>query len=237
MKASHALIGTYLLIGVLTGIYNYNNGPSQYDSLAFNIGGGLVWPVKLFKEDPEIDGDSEQSFASSLVKIVSAYPTNRAQILLNNSLGLIGLEKYVDSRPNLSQQEIKALMNNESVTPDFLKWALKDKEGITFLRDEIDGYDLNDIIEAGQDSYEEVQDMMEDRPEKLSEAKPTPDALQAAFEEAMSAPVRLPSGATAGGEPCYEARLAAFRAEMGEEPPVSYDMINEWRGECQLPPE
>ncbi|MWL88593.1 hypothetical protein GA566_14290 [Cupriavidus sp. SW-Y-13] len=37
------------------------------------------------------------------------------------------------------------------------------------------------------------------------------------------------------GEACYDAKLKDFRNGMGEEAPVSNDMINEWRGQCSLP--
>jgi len=41
------LIG-YLLIGLCFGIYAANWGDLAYKGLAYNLGGGLVWPVMLF---------------------------------------------------------------------------------------------------------------------------------------------------------------------------------------------
>jgi hypothetical protein len=35
---------------------------------------------------------------------------------------------------------------------------------------------------------------------------------------------------------CYDTKLKDFRSGIGKEAPVSNDMINEWRGECGLPP-
>ncbi|WP_426825289.1 hypothetical protein [Ralstonia pseudosolanacearum] len=37
------------------------------------------------------------------------------------------------------------------------------------------------------------------------------------------------------GQACYDARLKDFRNGMGEEAPVSNDMMNEWRSQCGLP--
>lgn len=37
------------------------------------------------------------------------------------------------------------------------------------------------------------------------------------------------------GQACYDAKLKDFRNSMGEEAPVSNDMMNEWRNQCGLP--
>lgn len=39
------------------------------------------------------------------------------------------------------------------------------------------------------------------------------------------------------GDACYEQKLAAFHQENGEGAMVTYDQINEWLGQCGLPPE
>ncbi|WP_316864615.1 hypothetical protein [Ralstonia mannitolilytica] len=38
------------------------------------------------------------------------------------------------------------------------------------------------------------------------------------------------------GQDCYDAKLKDFRTGMGEEAPVSNDMLHEWRGQCGLSP-
>lgn len=37
------------------------------------------------------------------------------------------------------------------------------------------------------------------------------------------------------GQACYDAKLKDFHGAMGENAPVSNDMMNEWRGQCGLP--
>ncbi|MGS0974117.1 hypothetical protein [Burkholderia glumae] len=37
------------------------------------------------------------------------------------------------------------------------------------------------------------------------------------------------------GQTCYESKLKNFHSDMGEEAPVSNDMMNEWRSQCGLP--
>ncbi|WP_259344498.1 DUF3435 domain-containing protein [Burkholderia pseudomallei] len=56
--------------------------------------------------------------------------------------------------------------------------------------------------------------------------------------ESLAAPkatgVTQPSGTK--GQDCYDAKAKDFRNGMGEEAPVSTDMISEWRSLCGLPP-
>lgn len=44
------------------------------------------------------------------------------------------------------------------------------------------------------------------------------------------------SGTAVAGQACYDAKLKEFRSAMGEEAPVSNDMMNEWRGQCGIAP-
>lgn len=39
-----------------------------------------------------------------------------------------------------------------------------------------------------------------------------------------------------GGQACYDAKLKDFHIGMGEDSPISNDMMKEWRGQCGLPP-
>lgn len=38
------------------------------------------------------------------------------------------------------------------------------------------------------------------------------------------------------GESCYQAKLKDYQKGMGPGAPVSYALMNEWRGECAMPP-
>ena len=70
-------------------------------------------------------------------------------------------------------------------------------------------------------------------------ARISEDEFKAMFQEAMKTPVEIhvpQTSAPPAGEACCEAKLKDFREGMGEEAPISNDMMNEWRGECELPP-
>ncbi|HEY4071569.1 MAG TPA: hypothetical protein VGM52_00550 [Herbaspirillum sp.] len=54
-------------------------------------------------------------------------------------------------------------------------------------------------------------------------------------DTAQAAPSAPKTAGAQDGAACYEAKLADFRKGMGDEAPISQDMMNEWRGECGMP--
>ncbi|BCM01772.1 hypothetical protein BL247_22490 [Ralstonia solanacearum] len=60
---------------------------------------------------------------------------------------------------------------------------------------------------------------------------------QPAASEAAAVPKAINAAQPSGkGQDCYNAKLKDFRNGMGEEAPISNDMMSEWRGQCGLPP-
>jgi hypothetical protein len=60
--------------------------------------------------------------------------------------------------------------------------------------------------------------------------KVVPGLLETA---ASAAPA--PSNAGGSKEACYDAKLKDFRSGMGDDAPISNDMMNEWRADCGMP--
>ena len=63
------LIGGYLLIAFLSGMWMWVWGDYEYKGFAYNMGRALVWPASFFQSDPEIDGDSDEAFYESVRKV------------------------------------------------------------------------------------------------------------------------------------------------------------------------
>ncbi|MFV8529728.1 hypothetical protein [Ralstonia pseudosolanacearum] len=60
---------------------------------------------------------------------------------------------------------------------------------------------------------------------------------QPAASESAAVPKAVNAVQPSGkGQDCYDAKLKEFRNGMGEEAPVSNDMMNEWRSQCGLSP-
>jgi hypothetical protein len=62
-----------------------------------------------------------------------------------------------------------------------------------------------------------------------------PGQLDATESEAVPAAKSIQQPGNSN-EACYEAKLKAFHDGMGENAPVRTDVMNEWRGECGMPP-
>lgn len=48
MTLKQKFISAYVVVAILFAIYASNFGPSQYESFAYNLGRGVVWPVVMF---------------------------------------------------------------------------------------------------------------------------------------------------------------------------------------------
>jgi hypothetical protein len=234
MKAK--LIGGYLVISLIFGAWGYFFGPYQHRSFFYNLGVGITWPITIFKSDPELDGSSEQAMAVSIDEMSRTYPTQILQI--NLALGSIAMLAHVEADESVDGDQIRAMFTPNGKVPDSMFSSMWQISRIKAeLRDRLDGMEIDDLIEAGEEAQEELLEIAEDRPGKpkpLPVAEPAPviPSTEPADEPLVSDQVVQ----VESGETCYEEKLAAFRTEMGEEAMVRYDMINEWRGECGLPP-
>ncbi|MFV8618603.1 hypothetical protein [Ralstonia pseudosolanacearum] len=68
-------------------------------------------------------------------------------------------------------------------------------------------------------------------PDNIVPGQQPPASESAAVPKAVNA--AQPSGKS---QDCYDAKLKDFRNGMGDETPISNDMMNEWRSQCGLPP-
>ncbi len=228
------LIGAYLAISFIFGTWSYFFGPYQYRSYAFNLGTGIAWPVTIFKSDPDIDGSSDEAFGKSLQDMARAHPMQSLQI--DYALGMISLQIHAESDESVDGDQIRGMFNGDArllngIFSDMWKInSLKEE-----LKDRLDGMELSDLINEAEDAKEELLELAEERPAVKQTPKPAPQVEPAVTETVIEAQQNVPVAAAQSGKECYEAKLLAFKNEMGEEAPVIYDMINEWRGECGLP--
>ncbi|BCR23427.1 hypothetical protein [Aquipseudomonas alcaligenes] len=231
------LIGAYLAISFIFGTWSYFFGPYQYHSYAYNLGIGIAWPVTVFKSDPDLDGSSDEAFGKSLQDMVNAYAMQSLQI--DYALGVISLQIHAESDESVDGDQIRGMFNGDTRLLNGMfsnMWKINRlKEE---LKDRLDGMEFSDLMEEAEDAKEELLELAEERP-AIKKSEPTPEPApqveQAVTETVTEAQQNVPAAEAQTGEECYEEKLLAFKNEMGEEAPVIYDMINEWRGECGLP--
>lgn len=231
------LIGAYLVISFIFGTWSYFFGPYQYRSYAYNLGVGIAWPVTVFKSDPDIDGSSDEAFGKSLQEMAHAYPMQALQI--DYALGVISVLIHAESDESVDGDQIKGMFNGDGKLLEGMFSSVWKVNGLKEeLKDRLDGMEFSDLMDEAEDAREELLELAEDRPTP-KKPEPTPQlTLQEvpAIAETITETSQHASVSTAPtGEDCYEAKLLAFKSEMGDEAPVIYDMINEWRSECGLP--
>jgi len=222
------LIGAYLAISFIFGTWGYFFGPSQHRGYFFNLGNGIAWPVTIFKSDPDIDGSSDEAFGKSLQDMARAYPVQALQI--DYALGVISVLIHAESDESVDGDQIRGMYNgNGKLLAGMFSSMWKVNSVKEELKDRLDGMEFNDLMDEAEDAQKELLELADDRPTPTPQ--PAPQVEQAVDEVSQNASVT----AAHTGEDCYEAKLLAFKSEMGEEAPVIYDMINEWRSECGLP--
>lgn len=223
------LIGAYLLIAVLVGTYGHFFGPNQHRGFAYNLGAGTTWPIQIFMSDPELDGSNDQAFALSLDEMARTYPTQALRI--QYALGMVVALIHAESDESVDGDQIRSMFTAGGQVPDSMFASMWQVHGLKEkLKDRLDGMELDDLLDEAEDAREELMELAEERP-----APPKQDVQAIASLERTSA-TGSNQAADQAGEACYEQKLADFRQYHGEEAPVRYDVIEEWRGECGLPP-
>jgi hypothetical protein len=205
------LIVGYLLISVLFGSWGYFFGATQHMSYAYNLGRGLVWPVTVIKGDPEIDGDSDQAFYTSLQEMKRSYPLKALHV--EAAVGAVLVHIYAEETPEFHGGQIKAMFEDGGMIPaDMFSNLMQVRNLVDQLKERLDGMDIDDLLDEAEGAKEELLELAEDRPAPVA-AEPV----------------------IADGEACFDEKLAAFREEAGEDAPAHFAMLQEWRSECGLP--
>ena len=214
------LFSIYLVVAIIFGTYGHFFGPNQYRGFAYNLGTGFTWPITIWKSDPELDGSNDQAFALSLDEMARTYPLQALRI--DYAIGIIMVLTHAESDESVDGDQIRSMFNPGGQLPKSMftsLWqvhALKEK-----MLDRLDGMELDDLLDEAEDAREELFELAEERP-----AQPKQPLQAMASNQTVDQ----------AGEACYEEKLAAFREYNGEDAPVRYDVIEEWRGECGLPP-
>ncbi len=249
----------YVAIGIPYGVYLYMNGPNQERSLAYNIGAGMTWPFAPFMADPDIEGSSVEACNATIVEMAMAYPQNKMDI--SQAIGVIGVIGLIETRPGLSKQDI----GNPSELVALMASGRTPESGnkviMEYVCDRIDGFDLSDLKEEGLEAADELDELYADLPdmpqasvsesdkekelmEMFSDKKETNSTEVDAAAETHPEPSPVSSEnaeptaqVQVTGEECLDQKIAFFRQEKGLVEVVRFDVMNEWRGECGLPPE
>ncbi len=148
------IIAIYLFIGVLCSPLIYSNCALSYIPISnaskygMAFGSSFYWPSYIFSIEPEVNGESIESFEKSVIDIVlyrqdKLYSDNRyASTMLFNAIGYC----LVDSG-------LKQSNDFYSLFKDIFKNNINASKDLEKIRDKVinmfDGSDYADIVELG----------------------------------------------------------------------------------------
>lgn len=150
MKLFSGLVAIYLFLALIFTPFIYsNNGTKYFYTTAYGIGtafgGSLLWPSYVFAWEPEIDGDSEQEFISSLSEIVSWRESKSFTIKRVNGVAMLNAIGYCLLEESQINIPIQQLFSGQANDTEELRQA---KERVM---NRFDGMDFKDILDEGDD--------------------------------------------------------------------------------------
>lgn len=164
------IIGSYLVISVLSGIFMNAFGDYSYKGFAYNVGRGLVWPAILFESDPEIDGSTIETFSHSLGQLINSHKEQSGKIMAISSMGNVLMLEAIKKNKNISASEIKRLLHGSPQSMDSMLNEIYSVDGeftmdnaLSVLQDKLDGADFSDIIDEGDNALDDIKDIIDER--------------------------------------------------------------------------
>lgn len=157
-----ALLGLYFGITFICSIFYWLFGEHSYRGYFYNLGQSIVWPVILFKNYPEIDGSSDESFARTFIQVERS-GSSYGYYLYNESLWILAYYHYADSNPAITMNDYESLNVGSSNARDFLASLVNNGQIRKKLAEDLDGMTFGDIIDNRDDFEDELIDLIEDR--------------------------------------------------------------------------
>lgn len=172
-----SLVAIYVVIGLITGICFKLFGSYSYMPTSYNLGRGLVWPVSMFADDPEIDGSTRESFGLSYAKVLNSHQKMEGQFRLNQSMNLLALLSYAEVTPTFDQAEYDKLYKSIGHSFTIASEIMKRPEVLDNLRTRVDGMDFADILDEGEDAPEQLKELLASRPKATPSNEPEPESV------------------------------------------------------------
>lgn len=152
----------YISVMFFVSIYGWLFGEHSYQGYTKNLSRAIVWPILLFESNPEIDGTTQFTFASSYDKVLRAGPYE-GRVYFVESVGLLAFYYYAQENPSVTIKDFNEMSNNGKVSDSFYK-AIVEKGNVRIkLAKHIDGMTMGDVIDERDDTIEEIHELLEER--------------------------------------------------------------------------
>ena len=133
------IFAIYTLIGILCAPFIYSNNALAYKYKQYGIsspwgyafGNSFYWPSYVFSIEPEIDGDTEESFEKSVLKVMKYRKDKlftgdgiKDIYLIGNSISSCSLENYLSNSKNKNDLLYKKIISQE-LEEDGLRYLME----------------------------------------------------------------------------------------------------------------
>lgn len=152
----------YFMIAFITSIYTWMFGEHNYQNYPKNLGHSLVWPVLMFTSYPEIDGQSQLTFANTFDKVVRSGPYE-GQIYFSESIGLLSFYYYAQENPSVDIDDFNELTDNGKISKEFLSSIVDEGSIRAKVAEHIDEMTMGDVIAEREDAIEDIKDLLSKR--------------------------------------------------------------------------
>ncbi|WP_085920433.1 hypothetical protein [Halomonas sp. CSM-2] len=132
-----------------------------------------MWPITLFSDDTEIDSSSDDSFRETFHKIQSEHNSSRGVYLFNEAVGKIAMNIYVKNGNNISYEYYSNTSggyssNYSEIENMLLSKFYNNRDMVSQFRERIDGMELIDVINEGEEAHKETQEILEESKKEYS---------------------------------------------------------------------
>lgn len=163
-----ALVAGYIGIALMAGTYSYFLGETRHRNFAYNLGRGLAWPVVMFSDTPEVDGDSPDTFNVSYMEVLRSGAENGLGQGVEISTKLAQFYAYAKHNEAVTQADYEALLGDHARGTDVMLAAIAAIQANPDVQEEymdyLDGMSAADLFDEQEDLQEEITDLLEDRP-------------------------------------------------------------------------
>ncbi|TDX22980.1 hypothetical protein DFO67_12650 [Modicisalibacter xianhensis] len=206
MKAK--IIGTYFIITIICTFSFWAFGNYGYKGFFYNLGRATVWPINIFSDDTEIDSSNDISFANTYNQVQAEHKNSEGVYLFNEAVGKIVANMYAKNNNSFTYEDYDSFVNGTSSGYAHGQKMLasmfdNNREMVKEFREYVDGMELIDVIDAGEEAHEETKELLNER------------RISASFTDM-----------------CVDMKVESFRSEAGQDALVIHDMLEEWKSEC-----
>ncbi|MBB1489005.1 hypothetical protein [Oceanospirillum sediminis] len=159
-----ALIWSYILIALVTGLILHFAGENRHRSLIHNLGAGSLWPMTIMKTYPQIDASSPEQFDLSFDLVEGSHPGDiKGHRLFSEALGLASYYIYIQQQTDAELKALSDFSHLDLGSNTLFRKLFKQPDIRMQVAKQFDGMTFGDIVAQRDSIKESVQQALAKR--------------------------------------------------------------------------